>query len=405
VANVLVAGAGVAGLAAAIELSRCGHMVTVLDKSAQNDLAYPWKDCICREQTERLTGKTLDQAFVHKYENTFYCSPFGGTRLLSDRSQVSFFLFDRRELHRMLLECAEENGVSFCFEAAVTEPIFTANRVIGVRTQGKSWLADLVVDALGVNSPLRRRLPKLFGIERDYGEDDVFYAYRAYFRKRKNVSQPEVPFATYLLHNGEKGLSWVNTEEELVDVLVGRTEPMTPAKLRRALDSLMRSNPIIGDDVIADGFGVIPIRRPLKKFVCDGYAAIGDSAYMTYPFSGSGIDLSMDAAHILGECVKNSAAFGEMISEQCLLNYQNTYLSVYGASLTADDLLKRQMLRTNPRALEHFFRCGLITQAAFEGGSQATTPSQILKSLMYPLSLAHLGLAGAKGNRLKRNAQ
>ncbi len=403
-AKVLVAGAGVAGLAAAIELRRLGHSVTVLDKSAREQLAYPWKDCICREQTQRLTGKTLSEEYMHKYENLYYYSPLGETRFFSDRSQVSFFLFDRRELHRMLLTCAEENGVLLQLETAVTEPVFLENKVIGVRTQGKSWLCDLVVDALGVDSPLRRQLPKSFGIEREYGKDDVFYVYRAYFRKRKNIPQPEVPFATWLRHNGEAGLSWVNAEEDLVDVLVGRTYPLTPAKLRHALDSLMRSNPIIGDDVLAEGRGVIPIRRPMKKFVCDGYAAIGDSAYMTYPFSGSGIDLAMDAAHILGECVRKGAAFGGMISKECLLDYQNTYLSVYGAMLTADDLLKRQMLHTNSRALEHFFRCGLVTQANFEGGSQSITPLQIFKSMRFPYSLVRLGLASAKGERLKRQS-
>ena len=37
-------------------------------------------------------------------------------------------------------------------------------------------------------------------------------------------------------------------------------------------------------------FRVIPVRRPLTLLVGDGYAAVGDSAFMTTPMNGMGIE-------------------------------------------------------------------------------------------------------------------
>ena len=57
---------------------------------------------------------------------------------------------------------------------------------------------------------------------------------------------------------------------------------------------LRPDNPRLGTEVVRGGqFVEIPVRHPLSVMVADGYAAIGDSAFMTVPLIGSGIANSL----------------------------------------------------------------------------------------------------------------
>ena len=47
----------------------------------------------------------------------------------------------------------------------------------------------------------------------------------------------------------------------------------------------------------------IPVRQPLAVMIADGYAAIGDSAFMAIPINGSGIGCSMRAGKMLADAV------------------------------------------------------------------------------------------------------
>ena len=111
---------------------------------------------------------------------------------------------------------------------------------------------------------------------------------------------PKFPFGVYLYHEREQGLSWCCTNEDSVDILIGRIDKLTEDKISEQLSIFKESHSYIGEDILHGGhFGIIPVRRPLAIMVANGYAAVGDSAFMTTPMNGMGIDLSMKAGLFL----------------------------------------------------------------------------------------------------------
>ena len=75
----------------------------------------------------------------------------------------------------------------------------------------------------------------------------------------------------------------------------------------------------------------------LPMLVCDGYAAVGDSAGMTIPLNGSGIVLSMKAGRLLADAVMK--AKGEY-SKKELWSYQYEYFQKLGKELILIGTLK-----------------------------------------------------------------
>ena len=77
-------------------------------------------------------------------------------------------------------------------------------------------------------------------------------------------------------------------EGEWADVLVGKFEPFKKGEVKEFVDYLRTINPIIGKKKVRGGqYAEIPVRQSLAVMTADGYAAIGDSAFMTIPLLGS----------------------------------------------------------------------------------------------------------------------
>ena len=55
----------------------------------------------------------------------------------------------------------------------------------------------------------------------------------------ENVPVPDIPFEVYLRHAGEAGLSWVCTNADTVDVLIGRVDPLTKEQIRAIIDRVV----------------------------------------------------------------------------------------------------------------------------------------------------------------------
>ena len=82
---------------------------------------------------------------------------------------------------------------------------------------------------------------------------------------------------------------------------------MSDAVYGNALDDIRRDNAIVGRELMKGGQLLqIPVRRPLSRFVANGYAAVGDSACMTIPMLGSGMASGMKAAKILADTLSDS---------------------------------------------------------------------------------------------------
>lgn len=313
--NIIIAGAGVGGLFVAEKLSREGHSVTVFEKSLPESMGYDQTDFV-DEKYFTFAGLEIPEGSI-KPKNEITLVPLDKSVepiTLPAGNDNSLFL-NRKELFENLKERCDKAGVVFEFGCEIFEPIVLGSRVVGIKASKGDFFADLIIDSCGVSSPLRQALPEFTHIQREFGAFDKLYTYRAYFNKNKEMPDPETNYNIFVKHNGDEGISWLVNDGDFTDVLIARFNKLSDSQILEELMTLCKENPHMGTTLVRGGEkSVIPVRQPLSVFVCDGYAAIGDSACMTYPIKGSGIGYSLVAAKLLSDCV-NSDTDGLFIAE------------------------------------------------------------------------------------------
>ncbi len=374
--KVAVAGAGHGGLVAAAKLAQAGYDVAVYEKKKEEDLGYDWEDRFTFDLLEKITGKKLPESAWRYRGDCAFLSPDYATKVViryDDKTRQKMAW--RKALIRILIDYAKECGARFCFGSEITSPLIEGDRVTGFVANGQEVRSDLVIDACGVFSPLRRNLPGDFGIEKTPKHGDLFYGYRAYFNKIENTEETDVPFEVYLCHNGEQGLSWHLICDDCTDVLIGRVYPLTEEKVESELNNFRRRHPCTGEKVLHGGnYGIIPVRRPLTKMVANGYAAVGDSAFMTTPMNGMGIDLSLQAGLILAETVKKHGD----ASVESLWEYNRRFHVELGGATAKNEGLKNALLSMPKGGVDFLFKSAVIQASDLSGAGRNTSIGSLL---------------------------
>lgn len=376
--TILVAGAGHGGLAAAADLARKGFDVTLLEQKAEDALGYDWTDIFAPEALI-AAGVPYPSKSLYTYkENMTFFPPAQSVALTQRVPQSELEIkMERRDIYAHLIAHAKRCGVKFRFETAVTAPLFLGSRVCGVYAGEEKLYADLVIDACGMDSPLRTALPDVCGVEREIGENNVAYVYRAFYARTGDFT-PAHNYEVYLLHQGRKEVAWVATEDEYADVLIVRFAPFGMDEVNAVVDDLRKTNPHIGETVARGGqFAKIPVRQPLSMLVADGYAAIGDSAFMTVPLIGSGIANALKASHILSETVvaDKECAY----TAETLWKYQLGYYKLLGAGYAAMTCLKNACLTMEPAEVDFLFERGILTEKEVTITANTTNLQSMLK--------------------------
>lgn len=370
-ARIIVAGGGHGGIGAAALLAKSGYDVTVFEKNARADMGYDWTDIFDKKG---LFAVGLDlpakEKYAFKNDMIFVC-PSGEHKLRQHTPEDQLEIqMERKDIYDMLIAHAEECGVKFAFETPVLGPAMLGSRVAGVRTEKGVEYADLVIDACGADSPVRAGLPAYLGVPGQAGPYEKFYVYRAFYERTADI--PEDNFKVLLLHNNVLGISWVAAEEEHTDVLIGRFEPFGMEEVEKELASLRSEFPELGEKRVRGGrFVIIPVRQALEVMVADGYAAIGDAAFMTVPLIGSGIANSLKAARILADTVASDVN-GEF-SAQTLYPYQRKFFSELGAGLAPIACIKLMLTKVTSREVDYLFASGVLNEDDITMGADTTS--------------------------------
>ncbi len=382
--KIIVAGAGHGGLVSALKLKQNGYDVTVIEKRKKEDLGHGWED--------RFTFSVLSDILNIKEEN-FPKDSFrfrGDCAFVSPAKRKSVVIryndetrqkvMWRKPLINMLLDACEKAGVRFLFQTTVISPVVNGNAVVGLKTDKGDFSGDLVIDSAGIFSPVRSQLPDSMCIEKAPKHGDCFYAWRGYFNRENGYPEPDVPFCVYMCHNGEQGLSWHCTNKDSVDVLIGRTYPLTEEKVKKEINAFRNEYPWQGEKLINGGcFGVIPVRRPLTLMVADGYAAVGDSAFMTTPMNGMGIDLSLNAGKLLAQTVIENN--GDCSANK-LWDYNRNFHILYGGETAKNEGLKNSILSMHDSGVDFLFESEVIQSSDLAGAGKNTNFSSLLGKLI-----------------------
>ena len=362
--KVVVAGAGHGGLTAAALLAKNGVDVTVIEAKKREDLGYDWEDSL-RKSTFEFTGIPLpeDEHFRQCYTMS-YMNPNKSVKLKDTREPGNNIKYvERKYILKYLTDYAESCGVKFLFETSVLSAICDTEKVIGLKIKKdgitENLRADIVIDAAGMNSPVRESLPACFGVENKVNPKYIFTVYRAYYEKLSDEFTD--PRYCVMFYNGRRcGMDWMITEENHMDVLIGNFSPsLTQEEVDISLKEIKKLYPYLGDKLLRGGsVEQIPVGKMLGKIVCGGYAAVGDSAFMTEALSGSGMDFAIKAGKILADTI--TEADGDFSVEK-LWKYQYTFFKkLYKGQLTSY-LIKSLLTDLDADDLDYLFEKKILT--------------------------------------------
>lgn len=370
--KILVAGLGHGGIATAAQLSKNGYEVTIFEASSEGTLGYDWTDCFAPESFG-IAGFPMpdEKLFVYKEDMTFF-GPGGDAPLKQHVPKNNLEIkMERKDLYSHIINHALECGVKIKYDCKVLAPIMLGNRVVGIKTECGDFYGDLVIDACGMYSPVRLNLPDSLGIQKDIPDYEKIRIFRAFYNKSSDF-EVDAKFRVTIFGDNILGVSWVASEEEYTDVLIGRFEEYGMDEVNRFTELLRKDNPRLGDEIVRGGeFVQIPVRHPLSKMVADGYCAIGDAAFMTVPVLGSGIANSFKASKLLADTIMNDK--NDSFSAETLWPYQYKYFKTLGTGLASLAAGKLLLLDVTPQEIDYAMRSGMVTDDDITIGADFTS--------------------------------
>jgi digeranylgeranylglycerophospholipid reductase len=405
--DVIIAGGGMAGLITAASLaifSKQNFRILVVDRNSEDEpgkkTSHGWicGDAVSKNSIDYLakhTGIVYGRPEIeHEVDGVLVYSPDHKTKVLFDGKG---YMLNRKLLPRRQVEDAKKRGVEFAFNVTVENVIAEDGWVKGVVGRSKSGeifkkRARLVIDATGSASLLRSRLPINTKIQREIDRDDIEstgrYIYefdkgaedQTYFDPRYAIIHLDQYLApggyAWTFPKGENkvniGLGYQKKALELRNKRFGRSDG-----LNELIDQYVASNPVIknprfpkseADKGNEKGNWQVPVRRPNDCLVTNGYAIVGDAAWMPRPIDAGGIGPAIYASVILGR-VAAEALEAKDTSEAGLWKYNVEFMRNYGYPMASFEVLRRY-LQTLPNddinyGMKHFLSeedISLITQ-------------------------------------------
>lgn len=393
--KIIVAGGGHGGITCGAILAKNGYDVTVYERNDADKMGHDWTD-IFDPKAFKAVGMEMPPREMYEFKNnmTFF-SPDMKTQMTQDVPEDELEIqMERRDIYKCLIDYATNCGVKFQYGVTVEGPVMLGNRVVGIRTDKGTEYADLVVDACGINSPVRMNLPSYLGVQKEAQQFERFYVYRAFFEKDMSV-EVKNKYRVLMFYKGKLGISWVADDGEYTDVLIGRFNEFDMQEVEATLESLRSEFPDLCEKKLRGGqFVQIPVRQPLGVLVADGYAAIGDSAFMTVPIIGSGIANSMKASAILAETVM--ADKDGTYSAKALWKYQREFYSKLGNGLAPLASIKLLLTRLKPEEIDYVFSTGILNADDMTISADSTSLFAMVKDMAdpEPLMAKIKGLAG-----------
>lgn len=395
--KIIVIGAGQGGLRAAKILAEAGISVTVYETSKREKL--------CHDRIDTVEQKLFTDLGIPHPEGTMDSDACSLVAPFSDKPlyvyidpAVRDIYVDRRNFSAELAAAAEESGAVINFETPVESLVYEGHRVRGVVVGGEKIYADLVIDSSGVNSPFRASLRGKNGMTVMPEDSEVLNLYATYNEANPGYEfDDENRWKVYLKFLGEQGISWCGIAPDgSVSVLCGLFGKFTKEDKDRIFSELQKCNPVLTDRPVRDeSYTTIPLRYPMTMMISDGYAAVGDAAFMTIPLFGNGIANSIRAGQMLAEKI----IADDSVEIETLWNYQVEYFKKIGATCCLIDCVKRGLLSTDNEDIKDLIEGGLITGddifAIMTGKLSLVGAKELLRRIV--LSYRHRSFFGTMG--------
>jgi flavin-dependent dehydrogenase len=379
--DVIIAGGGMAGLITASAIgyySKKSASILVMDRNPPEEAGKKTNNgWTCGDATSLNSLRFLEKNIGIKYESPELEHPVKGVLVYSPdhKTKVRFegegFILNRKILPQRQVRDARSFDVEFKFNLSadrLTSENGYVNGVTGRYDDGTPFkaTAKVVVDATGSSSVLRKFLPIESHIEREIDMDDIEATGR-YILDFDQGKEDETYFTPdyCLIHLDQfiapAGYAWVFPKaKNRVNIGLGVSKNGLARRNKRfklndnlqtLIDKYVKDNPAIkngrpsagpGYDGNSKGNWQVPVRRHNDCMVANGFAVVGDAAWLPRPLDAGGIGPSIYAGVILGKAVAK-ALEAKDYSQESLWTYNVEYMTTHGYQMASFEVLRRYL--------------------------------------------------------------
>ncbi|HME19111.1 MAG TPA: NAD(P)/FAD-dependent oxidoreductase [Nitrososphaerales archaeon] len=379
--DVVIAGGGMSGLITAASIghhSRGKARVLVVDRNAENEPGRKTHNgWTCGDATSKRSLDYLAEhvgirygppELEHPVKGVYVYSPDRKTKVLFEGEG---FILNRKLAPRRQVEDARKVGVEFMFNATAEALLSDGGRITGVAGRRSdrspfSVASKMVIDATGASSVLRRSLPIQSKIEKEINPDDVVVTGRYILefdpaRDSREYFDPEYCIIHLDQFMAPAGYGWVFPKGKAkTNIGLGVSKSGLERRNRRfklndtlqtLIDKYVADNPVIsnprqpetdGDSGNTKGNWQVPVRRHNDCMVANGFAVVGDAAWMPRPIDAGGISPSIYGGSILGKVVAEAIEAGDT-GEGSLWKYNLEYMKTHGYPMASFEVLRRYL--------------------------------------------------------------
>ena len=387
--DVIVVGAGPAGIACAITVARAGKQVVLIERGKFSGSKNVFGGAIYAQPTREIfpdfekTAPIERKTVEHKYA---LLGEDDGTVISyrKNSDENASYSVIRGKFDRWMAQEAQKEGVILVEETVVRDIILEGGYVKGVKTELETYYADIVVLADGVNSLLARQI----GMRSKLNPEDVALSVKEVIKlpediinSRFNVESPDG--CIYEIFGGPMlgilGLGFMYTNKNSVSIGLGVTlsdlieKGLRPYELLDKLKAHPQIAPLLKDgELLEYSAHLIPEGgyKKIPKIVGNGVMICGDAAMFVNNMHWEGTNLAMISGKLAGETAV--VALGKKdFSEEQLSHYieklEDSFiikdLKTYKDLMSGVAQREQEFLGYYPKKINEFFKMFSTTES------------------------------------------
>jgi len=294
--DVIVVGAGPAGLSAAIELAKAKISVLVLDRKQEIGCPKRCAEGLGNGWFNRLKLKAKKEWAVQEIKGAQLYSP-NGTSIKMKNKKVLGYVLERKMFEKDLAMQAVKTGAKILLKHQVINATREANEVVldvEVNDEKKKFKGKMIIACDGIDSLVARMMG--LNTKNNLKDTDSGYQYEMTGIRGYDENLLHLYFGTDV---APRGYIWIFPKRDNtanVGIGIGAYEEKTA---KYYLDKWIAQQPGLKDgSIIEVNAGGIPVGGFLEKMTADNLIVAGDAGHMVDPIHGGGIGIAMEGGRI-----------------------------------------------------------------------------------------------------------
>ncbi|MBS1688683.1 MAG: NAD(P)/FAD-dependent oxidoreductase [Bacteroidetes bacterium] len=320
-ADVIIVGGGLAGLVAAIELSKARKKVLLIEKNE-----YPYHK-VCGEY---ISNEVLGYLQALGFNPFAYgaasitklrlSSPQG--RNIHTQLDLGGFGISRYTMDNELYHLALKNGADILTNTRVTDIQFAADTFTATTNKGETLTSKLIIGSYGKRDTLDKKLDRSF-IQKHTGYLGVKYHIK--------TDYPADEIGLDNFEGGYCGISKVENDTYNLCYLYKRPEKKNYKTIQELQEKVLCKNPVLKNIFTSSDF-LFPEPEVIneicfapKTLIENHIIMCGDTAGLITPLCGNGMSMAVNAARILSKLLLQSGILGGDIDANKRLMLEKAY--------------------------------------------------------------------------------